>query len=593
MLSALYCLLVQPQSQPQPEPDAFTAEVRQSLPVLGQLLFTPGIQTLVPSGPTDVMRQSTEAGILTVEVLKPGATAFTAQVATPPSSAAIAPGDTVLAAFEVRSTAGGRETGEALFTLYGQQPAPPWQGLGSLSGTIGRQWRRFFFSARAAQAFPAGEFQITIHVSQQPQTFQFRAFTALNLGQNVDASKLPFNAVRYEGQELTAPWRKKAAQMIEQNRKAELTVAVTKGRRPVRNATVQVKLARHEYPFATFLDRNPMIQDADGAQYRKWVPQLFSQVTVPIYWSDWGWESETERKGYFDRFAWSRQQGLRMKAHNLVWPSFRWSPTRLQALRSDPPALRKTIVDEARERAKLLSSQPFVNVDVLNELRSEHEFADIVGKSLYKELFDIAKAAWPKAELVYNDYDVFEGGGHSLSSREATKAIIRRLQADKVPVTTLGWQGHFGESLTPPETVWKLIDEFKEFGLPLEITEFDVETRDEKAQADYTRDLMTAWFAHPRTTGFTIWGFHEAYHWKPQGAMFRRDWSPKPNLREWQRLTQEVWTTRATAKTSAKGEARLRGFRGEYEVKVTLGGATKTVKGKLTGKGSRLVVALD
>jgi endo-1,4-beta-xylanase len=270
----------------------------------------------------------------------------------------------------------------------------------------------------------------------------------------------------------------------------------------------------------------------------------------------------------------------------------KWSPSRLRPLLQDPLKLRQTIVSEARQRVEILSKEPVENIDVLNELRSEREFGDIVGTSMYKELFDLSRAAWPKADLVYNDYDIFEGGGHNVGSREAVKSIIRRLQADKTPLTMLGWQGHFGESLTPPETVWKLLDEFAEFKLPIEITEFDVESRDEQSQADYTRDLLTAWFAHPRTSGFTMWGIHEKYHWKPLGAMFRSDWSPKPNLVEWVRLTQKVWTTNASATTSPQGSAAVRGFKGDYLITVEHRGKKVTKKAKLAGKSSRVVVSL-
>jgi endo-1,4-beta-xylanase len=570
----------------------FAREVSRLLPTEGTPLFPLGVEALKARGGPDLVASTTEGGVLRVRVLKAGRTAYEVEASTDPSLIDIKSGDSVFAAFEVRSTEGGRETGEGLFSLYGQQSAPPWEGLGTMSASLGRTWRRLYYSAKATRDFPKGGFMLTFHLAQQPQTLEFRNFACWNLGPGVDLAKLPYNRVVYQGQEPNAPWRKKAAQMIEQNRKAPLTIKVTRGGKPVPNALVEVKMTKHEYPFGTFLDYNPLATDADAAKYRELVPKLFNRVTVPIYWADWGWENESERKSYFDRFAWSKANGFRMKAHNLVWPSFRWSPTRLQSLRSQPDALRRTIVNEARERATLLSSQPFENIDVLNELRTEYEFGDLVGKSLYKDIFDIAKEAWPRAELVYNDFDVFEGGGLSSGSREATKAIIRRLIADKVPVNTLGWQGHFGESLTPPETVWALLDEFREFKMPLEITEFDVETRDERAQADYTRDLLTAWFAHPTTVGFTMWGFYEGKHWKPAGAMFRRDWTPKPMHDEWVRLTQKVWSTQERVRTARSGTAVVRGFRGDYQVTVTVGQSRTTKVLRLTGKGSTAEIKL-
>lgn len=46
----------------------------------------------------------------------------------------------------------------------------------------------------------------------------------------------------------------------------------------------------------------------------------------------------------------------------------------------------------------------------------------------------------------------------------------------------------------------------------MSLSEFDLPIQDEQAQADYTRDLLTAWFAHRATTGFTIVGLLGGLH---------------------------------------------------------------------------------
>ncbi len=570
----------------------FTSEVNALLPAKGAPIMPQGVAALTPDGPSDVMSFVREGQVLRVTVKKPGENAWTAQVQSAPTTAKINQGDMVFMAFEVRTTSGGRETGEGLLSAFAQRPAPPWDNIGMLSGSFGRSWRRMYFSAKAPQAIAPGELAFTFHIAQQPQVFEFRNFMALNLGPGIDPAKMPFNRITYAGQEPGAAWRKKAEKMIEENRKSDLIIEVLRDGKAAPGVDLDIKLVTHEYPFGTFLDHDPTGSDPDAAKYRELVPQLFNAVTVPIYWADWGWESIETRASYFRRLAWAREQGLPMKAHNLVWPSFKWSPTRLQKIKDEPALLKKTILDEAKERARMLSDQPFVNVDVLNELRTETDFVNIVGRPIYKELFEIAAQTWPSAKLVYNDYDIFEGGGLTESTRAQHKEIVRQLLREKVKVSMLGWQGHFGESLTPPEQVWKLLDEYGEFGLPIEITEFDVDTRDEQSQADYTRDLLTAWFAHPRTFGFTMWGFHEKYHWRPNGAMYRADWTPKPNLAVWKNLTQEVWTSKAQMKTSSEGSAKLRGFRGVYEITVRSGKEARTFRTTLGVKSPPLQIRL-
>ncbi|MFG0268256.1 MAG: endo-1,4-beta-xylanase, partial [Rhodopirellula sp. JB055] len=119
--------------------------------------------------------------------------------------------------------------------------------------------------------------------------------------------------------------------------------------------------------------------------------------------------------------------------------------------------------------------------------------------------------------------------------------------------------------ITMPEA-WKVLNELSRFQLPIEITEFDVDTRDEATQAQCTRDFLTLVFAHPATTGFTTWGFWEGDMWRPHGAMIREDWSTKPNGQVWEELIFQDWWTDQTVQTNAEGIATVRAFRGTHRV---------------------------
>lgn len=62
---------------------------------------------------------------------------------------------------------------------------------------------------------------------------------------------------------------------------------------------------------------------------------------------------------------------------------------------------------------------------------------------------------------------------------------------------------------------------FKSTGRPLQITEFDLHSPDEALQAYHTRDFLIACHSHPLVTGFTVWGFGQGAHWKPDAATYR------------------------------------------------------------------------
>jgi GH35 family endo-1,4-beta-xylanase len=107
------------------------------------------------------------------------------------------------------------------------------------------------------------------------------------------------------------------------------------------------------------------------------------------------------------------------------------------------------------------------------------------------------------------------------------------LKDNGAPLGGLGFQGHFNDdTLSGPEQLWTIIDRYAELGLDMQVTEFDIGTDDEQLQADYTRDFLTAVFAHEGISAVTTWGFWENAYFDPRRAMFRSDWSIKPNGQE-------------------------------------------------------------
>lgn len=88
-----------------------------------------------------------------------------------------------------------------------------------------------------------------------------------------------------------------------------------------------------------------------------------------------------------------------------------------------------------------------------------------------------------------------------------------------------------------------------------------------------------------------MWGFWEGLHWRPLGAMLRKDFSPKPNLKVWQDLVYKQWWTNAEGITDKDGVFQVRGFLGDYSI--TAEARTRvTVDTKLTKLGRELTLKL-
>ena len=66
---------------------------------------------------------------------------------------------------------------------------------------------------------------------------------------------------------------------------------------------------------------------------------------------------------------------------------------------------------------------------------------------------------------------------------------------------------------------------------------------DEPLAADLTRDMLIMAFSHPAYTGFVMWGFWEGSRWKPETALWRKDWTPKPAAEVSKHWVTKRWNT--------------------------------------------------
>ncbi|MCD8482166.1 MAG: endo-1,4-beta-xylanase [Verrucomicrobia bacterium] len=402
----------------------------------------------------------------------------------------------------------------------------------------------------------------------------------------------------YAGQELDAPWRAEAARRIDRYRKADLNIKVIDVfGAPVEGAKVTVNQLRHGYPFGTAVVASRIV-DADipfvdptmtreqflrdNERYRQEVLRLFNHVVFEndLKWHLWGGAvPRFSQQATLDALDWLRNHDLPAKGHTLVWASWSQTPRWLRQLENDPQKLQATILRHIRDVASATRDRTHA-WDVLNEPMSHRHIIDILGTKAVAEWFRTAREELPNHTLLLNDFDLVGNGG-SPRQRQGISRLIEDLRKyDGLP-DVIGFQSHFwSDRLTPPETIWEILDEmYAATGLPMAVTEFDTNFPNDEIQADYTRDFLTAWFAHPATKSFLMWGFWGGAHWfGDRGAMFLRDWTPKPNLAAYEQLVLKEWWTRANLQSDVDGTASVRAFHGRHEIKVELADRPASVR---------------
>lgn len=509
------------------------------------------------------------------------------------TGAAVQQGDAMLATFWARSI-DPLESGASSATFTFERAGVTFRKSANATLRIPTEWTRFEFPFEMVEGYPADGAQISLWLGYGAQTFQVAGVSVLDYGQDPPAD---YPTVTYAGREASAPWRSAAAERIDQNRKGDLEVAVvdTAGN-PVPGAQVKVDMLEHAFTFGSAANGAHLVaDDAMGSKYREIYDADFNQGVLgnDLKWRYW--EDESHRESItLPALARMHEQDKRVRGHTLVWGSWGNMPADVQELQDDPAALRARIDAHVTDEATALAGQ--IDIwDVVNEPYSEHNVTDILGPAEIGRWFELAKQADPDAVLALNDYGILTHNGWNTRHQDHFYDTAAALLDAGAPVESLGFQGHFtGLQPTPPADLLPIFDRYAGLGLPLEITEFDIVTPDEQLQADYTRDFLTMAFSYPQIGAISTFGFWESNIWNPLAALYRTDWTAKPNAQVWRDLIYRQWWTKTQGETAADGSYTTRGFLGDYLVTVTAGGVSKQQRVSMpTTDGATLTVVAD
>jgi GH35 family endo-1,4-beta-xylanase len=477
-------------------------------------------------------------------------------------------GDTLQFTYSARRIASSHETGEAQIDGVVEEVDGEHRKLMECSHSFTDEWSNVSVPFRADKSLAAGAAQATLRFGFAPQTVEVADLALVNHGPDVDPATLRRTVRRYPGFAADAPWRAEAARRIERLRKASLTVEVVDDHGlPIPGAKVRVVLDRHAFGIGTCVKVPRILGTApDDERYRETLAKHFTKAVFEddIKWDPWEQGGEPHKQRVVETIHWLRERGLSPRGHVIVWPSWDRMPARLRRHEKNPAALRREIEARVESQTRALSGL-LDEWDVVNENYAHTDATDILGRAAMADWFRIAARETPDTRLFYNDYVMFQGDGPG-SPSETLFSILSDLKAAGAPIGGIGEQAHFGGNPPGPAEVLVKLDRFATLGLPIQITEFDIDTADAELQQAYTRDFLTAVFSHPAITGVISWGFWEGSHWKPRAAFWDRDWNLRPHGRIFCDLFERQWTTEEALTTDAAGCCTVRAFKGRLTV---------------------------
>jgi endo-1,4-beta-xylanase len=217
------------------------------------------------------------------------------------------------------------------------------------------------------------------------------------------------------------------------------------------------------------------------------------------------------------------------KQHNFVWGS--QQPTWTNDLTTaDGPAAVQNWINAFCER------YPDTKIiDVVNEppphttprYMAAIGGAGSSGHDWIVNAFKWARQACPNAILVLNDYNNIENSGDAQHIID----IVNAIQKAGAPIDAVGAQAHDTANL-PSSTLKSNIDRIAHAtGLPVYITEYDLDIEDDSQQAAVMQDQFTMFWNHNNVKGITLWGYVVQNTWRANTGLMLDDGTMRPAMR--------------------------------------------------------------
>jgi endo-1,4-beta-xylanase len=278
------------------------------------------------------------------------------------------------------------------------------------------------------------------------------------------------------------------------------------------------------------------------------------------------WESIHPRPGpdgysfeAADRYVeFGEKNGMFIVGHTLIWHS--QTPRWVFQGEGTNVATREVLLERMRDHIHKVAGRYKGRIkswDVVNEALNEDgslrktPWFRIIGEDYIAKAFEFAHEADPAAELRYNDYSI-----ENERKRTGAIALVKKLQAQKVPVGGLGSQTHANLSSPSAELLDAALTDFASLGIPISITELDVNAAQggqrnlsadvsQNAQAatggvvdaanqklaDQYASLFRVFLKHRKQIKLvTFWGLTDRDSWRRSGKplLFDGEWRPKP-----------------------------------------------------------------
>ena len=416
---------------------------------------------------------------------------------------------------------------------------------------------------------------------------------------------------------------------IENNRKGYGTITVKDSEgNIIPDAKISLNQTKHEFKFGANLFMLDELETKEkNDTYKRLFAETFNMATLPFYWNATEPEkghlrydknsTKLYRRPAIDRCVeFCEEKGIEPREHALAYEQF------------FPKWLFGATVEETKkelERRYAEISERYKDkiptIEVTNEMEWKKGRTPFYDQPDFIEwCFKTAEKYFPANQLVINEHTP-SGWDDYCRPTDKYYSYIQANLLKGARIDAIGMQYHIfalkedeydkTRNRYNPEMLYNHMDLYSQFGKPLQVTEvtlpaYDGTDEDEEIQAKLLEYLYTIWFSYKNVEQIIYWNLIDGYAHvetddqavidasqgdmtigenKFRGGLLRFDMSPKPAWFTLKNLIENVWHTQGDYSTDADGKAQFKGFYGDYDVTITVGGKTETRTLNLYSKG--------
>ncbi len=425
---------------------------------------------------------------------------------------------------------------------------------------------------------------------------------------------------------------------IEKYRKGDMTISVVdENGNFVPDAKIEVRQTKHAFKFGANLFMLDELETEEKNQlYKDYFKDVFNMATLPFYWN-----ATEEIKGQ-QRYAKDSYKFYRRPPIDLCMEycekydieprehSLAFDQTYPLWLKGAPV---ETVKVELERRFKEISERyasKIRTIEVTNEMYWGEGVTEFYTHPSFLEwAYKTADKYFPNNELAINE-GTSEAWLYECKCVAPYYAYTEATMLKGARIDAMGMQFHMfysrEEELERSKKLYNPIHLYNQMNLYtnlvdyLQVTEITIpaysnDPIDEEIQAKIIEYLYTVWFSHPNMEQIIYWNLIDGYAYihNPDkipekiresqgnmtigenvyyGGLLRFDMTPKPAYRILDELINKRWRTNLDI-TTTNGKAELRGFYGEYEIKVTVNGKTTVSTAQLaSGKENNIKITI-